>query len=274
MAKETFDEFAALRKEDHLVRYLQGLGKVLVAFSGGVDSTYLMSVAQQAAGENALAVFARGAMISAQENEEAVSLANSLKIPLKIIDLDILTLDEFVNNSVDRCYHCKKAIFGRFQELKAKEGYIILDGSNLSDEGDFRPGRKALAELGVKSPLREVGLTKEEIRFLSKRRGLPTWNKPSMACLASRIPYGEKITADLLKRINQAEEVLQSRGFGERRVRIHGEIARIEIPPVEFARFMEYRSEIVSMLLELGFSYVTLDLQGIRSGSLNPVQGG
>ena len=243
----------------------------MIAFSGGVDSTYLMSVAKEALGQNCKGVFARGAMISAREQESALALAQTYGFPLEVVDVDVLNLAAFRDNPPDRCYFCKKELFQGFLDLTHRSGFTVLaEGTNASDVGDYRPGRRALQELKVHSPLLEVGLTKAEIRLLSKRRGLETWNKPSMACLASRVPYGEAITAELLAKIAEAEAVLHDHGFPESRFRVHGEIARIEIPPAHFAEFMEKQTEIVQSLKPLGFKFITLDLEGLRSGSLNP----
>lgn len=261
----------ACEKEVQLIKQIKAYEKVLVAFSGGVDSTYLLAVAQEALGQNCQAVFARGPMISAQEEQEALALVEKYHFPVKMIDVDILGLQEFRNNPPNRCYHCKKKLFETFIEWNtSKDNSVIIEGTNASDAHDFRPGRIALQELGINSPLLEVGLTKDEIRILSKLRDLPTWNKPSMACLASRVPYGDEINGDILKRIANAEAILQQKGYPECRVRVHSEIARIEIPTASFAKCIQDHAEITAPLLELGFRFVTLDLMGLRSGSLNP----
>jgi uncharacterized protein len=184
-----------------------------------------------------------------------------------------LDLEGFRENPPDRCYFCKKKLFETFLDYSKRSGYsTVIEGTNASDTNDYRPGRIALQELGVISPLLEVGLTKAEIRLLSKRRHLSTWNKPSMACLASRIPYGDPITAELLKRIAQAEAILHQQGYLACRVRVHNDIARIEIPLDNFSPFLEHRTEVTASMLRLGFRFVTLDLRGLRSGSLNPIQ--
>lgn len=263
----------ATAKEAELIKRLKSLNKVLVAFSGGVDSTYLLSVAQESLGVNCQAVFARGPMISIEEEKEALALVQQYNFPVEVIDIDILDLEGFRDNPPDRCYFCKKKLFETFLDYSERCGYAsVIEGTNASDTFDYRPGRIALQELGVISPLLEVGLSKAEIRLLSKRRDLPTWNKPSMACLASRVPFGDTITAELLQRIASAEEILHQLGYLECRVRVHRDIARIEIPLDNFPSFLEHRREVTASMLALGFKFVTLDLRGLRSGSLNPIE--
>lgn len=263
---------AAIEKEAELIKRLRSLTKVLVAFSGGVDSTYLLAVAHESLQGNCQAVFARGPMISSEEEKETQSLVQQYNFPVEVIDVDILDLKGFRENSPERCYFCKKKLFETFLDYSERSGNSsVIEGTNASDTNDYRPGLKALQELGVISPLLEVGLTKAEIRLLSKRRQLPTWNKPSMACLASRVPFGDTITAELLQRIAQAEEILHQKGYLECRVRVHGDIARIEVPIDNFPTFLEHRHDVTSSMLSLGFRYVTLDLRGLRSGSLNPI---
>lgn len=259
-------------KEAQLIKRIKSFNKVLVAFSGGVDSTYLLAVAHQALGQNCKAVFARGSMISSQEEREALALVEYYNFPLDVIDLDVLAIAEFRENLPNRCYFCKKKLFESFLDLNQRfDNSTVIEGTNASDAQDYRPGRIALQELGIISPLLEVGLTKAEIRVLSERRKLPTWNKPSMACLASRVPYGDTITAELLQRIAQAEAILHQKGYLECRVRVHSEIARIEIPKDDFLKFIQECSEITTSLLTLGFRFVSLDLSGLCSGSLNPI---
>ncbi|KLU67747.1 GMP synthase subunit B [Desulfosporosinus acididurans] len=259
-----------LNKETKLINLIKSYNSVLAAFSGGVDSTYLMAVTQEALGQNCKAVFARGPMISSEEQNSALLLAQTYHFPIEVIDIDIMELQPFRDNPPDRCYFCKKELFETFLSLSKKLGYSnLIEGTNASDDQDYRPGRKALKELKIKSPLLEVGLTKEEIRALSRRRNLLTWDKPSMACLASRVPYGDAISVELLTRIAQAEAVLFSFGFDECRVRAHKDIGRIEIPTQEFAPFLQHYTEIAEAIKKLGFQFVTLDLEGLRSGSLN-----
>ncbi len=262
---------SALIKETKLSSILQRLGKVLVAYSGGVDSTYLLYFAKKTLDTNAQGIFARGAMISETEEQEALNVAKELGLDIKVVDMNIFAVKEFKENPPDRCYYCKKKIFSSFNQVMLNQGCsAIVDGTNFSDSEDFRPGRKALQEIGVISPLRDAEMTKEDIRILSKLNGLPTWDKPSMACLASRIPYGDTITPELLAQVGSAEQILQGKGFIERRVRIHGDVARIEIPVSDFPILLNIHEEIVDEFLKLGFRFITLDLMGIRSGSLNP----
>jgi uncharacterized protein len=267
-------------KFEQLKKNLKKMGKVLIAFSGGVDSTFLLKVALDTLGkENVLAVTADSETYPKSELENASRLAENLGLngKFRIIRTSELKLKKFSDNPPDRCYYCKFELFSRLKKI-ARDNNIgyILDGSNYSDRNDFRPGRKALTELGIRSPLLESKLTKEKIRTLSKKLKLPTWNKPALACLSSRIPYGEKITLEKLKRIEKAENFLKSLGFNQLRVRDHNDIARIELEPEEFkklagVRLRRIRVKIYDKFKDLGFSYVTLDLLGYRTGSMNEV---
>jgi uncharacterized protein len=262
-----------LLKEHKLHALLRGYGRVAIGFSGGVDSTLLVRVALDVLGtENVLAVIADTPSLPRNEFEEALALAQWMGAECRVIHPEELRDPHYALNPVDRCYFCKRHLFGRIAELASACGYDeVLDGNNADDTGDYRPGRRAAQELGVKSPLMEVGLTKAEIRELSAREGLPTAEKPAMACLASRIPYGTPVTASVLAQVEQAEKVLREAGFGQCRVRHHGEIARIEVPVSGLARLLEInlRDQIIRGVKEAGYRYVTLDLQGYRTGSLN-----
>ena len=261
-------------KYELLKSALLSYGSIVVAFSGGVDSTFLLKVAHDLLGDRAVAVTAAPVFVPRREQNEALSFCSEQKIRQIIIPAEQLNIDSIRHNPPDRCYHCKREIFGKILEVAAQNGIsTVAEGSNLDDTGDYRPGMRAIHELGVVSPLLEAGLTKAEIRQLSQELGLPTWNKPAFACLASRFVYGEAITDKRLSMVDQAEQTLLDLGFRQFRVRIHGDLARIEILPEEFAQIMkaETRDRITRNLKEYGFSYVTLDLTGYRTGSMNEV---
>lgn len=249
---------------------LMGLESAVVAFSGGVDSTFLLRTAVEVLGERVLAVTAVSETYLPGELEEARAMAVLLGVPHRVIHTAELENPAFVANPPDRCYHCKKELFSHLWHLARREGYRwVLDGSNCDDLQDYRPGRRAGQELGVRSPLCEAGLGKEDIRLLSRRMGLPTWDKPALACLSSRIPYGQPLTRERLSQVAEAERYLLAAGFRQVRVRHHGDIARVEVNEDHFDRAVALRREIVARLRDLGFTYVTLDLQGYRPGSLN-----
>lgn len=259
-------------KYNRLKAYLQELDSVVIGFSGGVDSSFLATVARQVLGEKAVAITVQSVFNPTAETEFAAQFATQLGIGHEILKVDVLGVKHVAENPPDRCYYCKKAIFSLLKQEAAKRGIkTVADGSNMDDLGDYRPGMKALAELEIKSPLRSAELTKADIRELSHKLGIITWNKPSAACLASRIPYGEILTEEKLARVEAAEEFLAKFGCRQLRVRCHYNLARVEVGQEDFAKLLDHaiRSEITAYLRKLGFLYVTLDLQGYRTGSLN-----
>ena len=261
-------------KYKNLQSRLRELGSLAVAFSGGVDSTFLLQVAHDVLGDCALAVTAAPPFVPSREQKEAADFCRESGIRQIVIPPEALDIDSIRHNPPDRCYHCKRMIFGRIIKTAEQNGIShVAEGSNTDDTGDYRPGMRAIRELGVLSPLLEADLSKSDIRTLSKELSLPTWDKPSFACLASRFVYGETITDERLSMVDRSEQLLLDLGFRQFRVRIHGDLARIEILPVDFDRIMdaECRAKIYSELKSYGFSYVTLDLAGYRTGSMNEV---
>ena len=263
---------AMTEKLAHLKELLREMDGAVVAFSSGVDSTFLLRVAHEVLGTRVIAATIRSHTFPKRELDEAVASCRAEGVRHEIIDSEELDIPGFAENPPDRCYHCKRELFSRLLAFAHANGLAaVLEGSNLDDDGDYRPGRRAIKELGIRSPLHEAGLSKAEIRALSREMGLPTSDKPSFACLASRFPYGERITAGALERVERAEQWLLDAGLGlaQLRVRSHGDLARIEVPPDAIPRLAARAAEIAAALKELGFSYVALDLQGYRTGSMN-----
>lgn len=262
----------ALKKEEDLKAYFRQLKSVAVAFSGGVDSTYLLKTAHDTLGDQVIAVTAKSCSFPERELKEAIHFCEKEGIRHFVCESEELDIEGFSHNPKNRCYICKHELFEKIINI-AKEQKIayIAEGSNMDDNGDYRPGLIAVKELGVSSPLRQAELSKAEIRELSKEMGLPTWDKQSFACLSSRFVYGETINEKKLGMVDKAEQLLLDMGFHQVRVRIHGNIARIEVLPGEIARIVEEenRMQIASKLKEYGFDYVTLDLLGYRTGSMN-----
>ncbi|MBI4682976.1 MAG: ATP-dependent sacrificial sulfur transferase LarE [Nitrospirae bacterium] len=259
-------------KFNTLQNRLKQMDRVIIAFSGGVDSSFLLKAASMSDLKEVLAVTGQSESMPEEEVSFSKEIAGSLNVRHRIISTNELNDRNYFKNPPDRCYYCKKELFSKLKEIAIKEDFsYILDGTNSDDAKDRRPGRRAAQEEGVQSPLLDAGLSKDEIRELSKSLSLPTWDKPATPCLASRITYGQEITAELLNRINKAETFIRKFGVKELRVRNQSETARIEIQPDDFHKLMNgpVRKEIVDYLKSLGFKYITLDLQGFRSGSGN-----
>ena len=259
-----------MQKLEEVRRTISGFNRCLVAYSGGVDSTLLALIADQELGDNHTAVIVKAPTLPARELEEARLIADQIGFKLLEMETGEMTLPKFRANTPDRCYACKNHRYQLLREYAEENGFSsILDGSHADDKNDYRPGSRATREHAVLTPLQDAGLTKKEIRSLAKELGLPNWNKPSSACLASRVPYGTPITLDVITAIEQAEEILHSLGFIQLRVRHHGDIARIEVPPNVFDEVIQHKQKIIQDFREIGYSYITLDLEGFRSGSMN-----
>lgn len=259
-------------KIEALVRRLEGLGRVAVAYSGGVDSAFLLKAAWDVLGENAVGVLAFSESLDRNEFEAAKSLAAQLEIPIRVIETHEYENPAYRRNDGERCYHCKTELFTEVGRFAHSLGIVhVLDGTNLDDLSDYRPGMRAKGERGVVSPLQEAALSKEEIRRHSRALGLPTWDKPAAPCLSSRIPYGSEVTDQKLRQIEAAEAALRSLGFRQLRVRHHGDVARVEVPLVDLPRLLAEptRDAAVCGIKAAGFLHVALDLEGFRSGSLN-----
>ncbi len=257
---------------DYLKGSLKEMKKVAVAFSGGVDSTFLLKVAVDVLGpEDVLAFTASSQFTTSQEIDTALEMAREIGVEHVLVEIDTLEDEMIKSNPKDRCYHCKLRIFSTFLKLLDEEypGYVLVEGTNRDDVREYRPGKRAMEELKVLSPLADSGLSKDEIRVLSKRLGISNWSRPSQSCLATRVPYDQELTEEKLQHIEKGETYLKELGFKECRLRYHKDIARIEVPKDEMRRILDLSPGIISKLKELGSIYITLDMEGLRSGSMD-----
>ena len=262
------------QKQATLKEILANLNSTLVAYSGGVDSAYLAWAARQALGEKMLAVLADSPSLAEFQKRDAIQFALDFGIPLEVIRTEEFENEDYTKNAPDRCFHCKDELFGKLAELARERGFAaIIYGVNADDTRDFRPGHRAAAQYEVRSPLLEAGLTKAEIRELAREAGLPVWDRPASACLSSRIPYGTPVTSENLKKVEDGEEAIRQLGFRQFRVRHHGDLVRIEVAPEELPRALDPQITQIftDIFKKLGYKYVTLDLEGYRTGSLNEV---
>ena len=274
LEKKVLQQKTLERKAERLAGNLAGLGSTLVAYSGGVDSAYLAWAARQALGDNMLAVLADSPSLAGFQKKDAIEFARSFGIPLELVRTEEFRNPDYSANAPDRCFHCKEELFEKLAEIAGQRGFAsIVYGVNADDTGDFRPGHRAAAGRGVRSPLLEAGLTKAEIRELARQAGLPVWDRPASACLSSRIPYGTPVTIQNIKMVENGEDEIRALGFRQFRVRHHGDLVRIEIAPEELPKALDPQmaQRFREIFKRLGYKYVTLDLEGYRTGSLNEV---
>ena len=265
-------DLVAKEKYEELKEKLEAYAGAVVAFSGGVDSSLLLAVAKQSLGAKVIAVTVVSDFLVPAERQRARMMAREMEVEHREVFLDLLEVAEVATNPPDRCFHCKYAIMSRLLELARREGHgVVLEGSQLSDSRDYRPGLGAVRSLGIHSPLKEAGLTKKEIRIISRELGLSSWDQPAMPCLATRFPYGSRITSQGIQQVSQGEAELARFGFASLRLRHHGPVARVEVDSSSLALVLENREEITKCIKETGFTYVTLDLAGYRSGSMDEV---